>query len=168
MTPNARVRRCRTIATARPWSWWCIVSDALPLPLPGDPGVVVRSALPSDLNFIRRTWLSGLRELPNGLPDEFWWPAHRAYVERCLFNDNHTVNILGASDDPHEILGYAVASKEVLEWVHVRKGLRGNGLAGVLLRAAGFSRDNPPNTRWRTRASSSALRTSYRPQELRR
>jgi hypothetical protein len=130
--------------------------------------VVLRAALPSDLNFIRRTWLSGLRELPNGLPDEFWWPAHRQYVERCLFSDDHTVNILGASDDPHEILGYAVASKEVLEWVHVRKGLRGNGLAGVLLRAAGFSLISKPSTRWRTRSSQAHLAVVYRPSELRK
>jgi ribosomal protein S18 acetylase RimI-like enzyme len=143
------------------------MSEALPLPLPNDPGVVIRAALPSDLNFIRRTWLSGLRELPNGLPDEFWWPAHRGYVERQLFSDNNRILILGASDDPHEILGYAVASKEVLEWVHVRKGLRGNGLAGALLRELGFSLQQLPLTRWRT-LSSSTLRISYRPVELRK
>jgi hypothetical protein len=102
------------------------------------------------------------------LPDEFWWPAHRAYVESRLFSDDHTVLILGASDDPHEILGYAVASKEVLEWVHVRKGLRGNGLAGVLLRELGFSLSKRPLTRWRTRASTSHLSTTYRPTELRK
>src|SRR3954465_6108545 len=105
-----------------------IMPEPLPLPLSNDPDVVLRAALPSDLNFIRRTWLSGLRELPNGLPDEFWWPAHRAYVEHQLFSDDNRVIVLGASDAPvnsrgeHEILGYAVASKEVLEWVHVRKG----------------------------------------------
>lgn len=131
--------------------------------------MVVRAALPSDLNFIRRTWLSGLRELPNGLPDEFWWQAHRAYVEACLFSEARQIFILGASDDPHEILGYAVASKEVLEWVHVRKGLRGNGLAGVLLRAAGFDPvKSQPLVRFRTRSSSTALKLRYRPQELRK
>jgi GNAT superfamily N-acetyltransferase len=142
-----------------------------------EPGVVVRAALPSDLNFIRRTWLSGLRELPNGLPDEFWWPAHRAYVERQLFSDDNRVIVLGASDAPvnvrgeHEILGYAVASKDVLEWVHVRKGLRGNGLAGVLLRALGFGKvvsEARPLCRWRTSLASQRLFLKYRPSELRK
>jgi hypothetical protein len=139
-----------------------------------EPGVVVRAALPSDLNFIRRTWLSGLRELPNGLPDAQWWPAYRAYVEAALFSDANQVLVLGASDAPvnsrgeHEILGYAVASKEVLEWVHVRKGLRGNGLAGVLLWELGFSQAKQPLSRWRTRASTSRLKLHYRPSELRK
>lgn len=102
------------------------------------------------------------------MPDEFWWPAHRAYVERCLFSDDHKVLILGASDDPHEILGYAVATKEVLEWVHVRKGLQDNGLAGVLLRELGFNLSKPLLSRWRTRASTSRLKLHYRPSELRK
>jgi hypothetical protein len=94
-------------------------------------------------------------------------------VERQLFSDNNRIIVLGASDAPvnsrgeHEILGYAVASKEVLEWVHVRKGLRGNGLAGVLLRELGFSLTSRPLSRWRTRVSTS-LALQYRPTELRK
>lgn len=132
-----------------------------------EPDLVLRAALTSDLNFIRRTWLSGLREAPNGLPDLYWWPAHRAYVEARLFSADNKVLIAGATDDPHEILGYAVASEKVLEWVHVRKGLRGNGLAGVLLRELGFSQQQPPLTRWRTH-SYPALVVRYRPSELRK
>lgn len=135
--------------------------------LMSEPELVLRSALPSDLNFIRRTWLSGLRETPSGLPDVNWWPAHREYVEDCLFSANHKVLIAGASDDPHEILGYAVASEKVLEWVHVRKGLRGKGLAGVMLRSLGFLPERPPMTRWRTRAAE-VLSVLYRPTELRK
>jgi hypothetical protein len=134
-----------------------------------DPALVIRAALPSDLNFIRRTWLSGLHELPNGLPDDQWWPAHRAYVENQLFSEANKVLIAGASDDPHEILGYVVASQKVLEWVHVRKGLRERGLAGALLRELGFSPGNPPLTRWRTRDPGLfRLTLKYRPQELRK
>lgn len=140
-----------------------------------EPGLVLRAALGSDLNFIRRTWLSGLRELPNGLPDAQWWPAHRAYVEAQLLAEANKVIIAGASDDPHEILGYAVASEEVLEWVHVRKGLRGRGLAGELLRALGFSRERQPLARWRTPSSRGpgiqvipTLLLKHRPSELRK
>jgi hypothetical protein len=134
-----------------------------------EPDLVLRAALPTDLNFIRRTWLSGLRETPNGLPDEQWWPAHRGYVESQLFSDRNKILIAGASDDPHEILGYAVASEKVLEWVHVRKGLRGKGLAGVLLRGLGFSQGAPPLTRWRTRDPGlMSLSLKYRPTELRK
>lgn len=132
-----------------------------------EPELVLRSALPSDENFIRRTWLSGLRELPNGLPDVHWWAAHRAYVEACLTDPAIKILIAGGSDDPHEILGYAVASEKVLEWVHVRKGtLRGRGLAGTLLRALGFSRDLPPMARWRTHQSRDRLVLLHRPREL--
>jgi hypothetical protein len=120
-----------------------------------------------EMNFIRRTWLSGLRELPNGLPDTYWWPSHRAYLEDCLANPAIKILIAGGSDDPHEILGYAVASEKVLEWVHVRKGtLRGRGLAGVLLRALGFSREQPPLSRWRSRSSRERLVLLHRPREL--
>lgn len=132
-----------------------------------EPELVLRAALGSDLNFIRRTWLSGLRETPNGLPDAQWWPAHRDYVEGCLFSADKKVLIAGASDNPHEILGYAVASEKVLEWVHVRKGLRGRGLAGELLRALGFSPGARPLTRWRTWSSNAHLHVNYRPSELR-
>lgn len=132
-----------------------------------DPELVLRAALPNDLNFIRRTWFSGLRDTPNGLPDAYWWPAHRAYVEDQLASPTTNILIAGATDDPHEILGYAVASEKVLEWIHVRKGLRGRGLAGVLLRALGFSHDKRPLSRWRTRAGSS-LSVMYRPTELRK
>jgi hypothetical protein len=132
-----------------------------------EPQLVLRAALTSDLNFIRRTWLSGLRELPNGLPDGFWWPAHRGYVEGQMFSADNKILIAGATDDPHEILGYAVASEKVLEWVHVRKGLRGQGLAGTLLRGLGFSPDNRPLSRWRTKYSRN-LQFGYRPEELRK
>lgn len=133
-----------------------------------EPGLILRASVGSDLNFIRRTWLSGLRELPNGLPDEQWWPAHRAYVEAQLFSAANKILIAGASDDPHEILGWAVASKDVLEWVHVRKGLRAKGLAGVLLRNLGFSPDGPPQTRWRNHFASSHLTFNFSPWELRK
>lgn len=134
-----------------------------------DPDLVLRAALPSDLNFIRRTWLSGLRDAPNGLPDAQWWPAHREYVEAQLFSPNNRVLIAGATDDPHEILGYAVASEKVLEWVHVRKGLRGRGLAGSMLHWLGFSRERPPLVRWRTNSTRNRvhLLLQYRPADLR-
>ncbi len=131
------------------------------------PEVLLRAALESDLNFIRRTWLSGLREAPNGLPDAQWWPAHRDYVEQQLFSAANRVMIAGATDDPHEILGYAVAGQDVVEWVHVRKGLRGNGLAGVLLRSLGFSAARPPLARWRNQWSRNRLHLLHRPAELR-
>lgn len=133
-----------------------------------EPQLVLRAALGSDLNFIRRTWLSGLREAPNSLPDAQWWPAHRDYVEHQLFGDHNKILIAGTSDDSHEILGYAVASEKVLEWVHVRKGLRGRGLAGELLRALGFTKEHPPLARWRSQWTRGRLHLLHRPAELRK
>lgn len=133
-----------------------------------EPGLILRAALTSDDNFIRSTWLNELRKAPNGLPDAQWWPAHRAYVEHQLYGGHNRILIAGASDDPHAILGYAVASEEVLEWVHVRPGLRGRGLAGVLLRELGFSHEQKPRVRWRTRHSRDRLKTLYQPAELRK
>lgn len=129
---------------------------------------IIRAALPTDLNFIRRTWLSGLRELPNGLPDAQWWPAHRAYIEACLLGEPaYTIIILATSDDPHEILGYAVAHEDVVEWIYVRPGLRRHGFAGILLRWLEFSEERKPLSRWRTKTSG-AVKHRYQPRELRK
>lgn len=126
--------------------------------------VLIRNAVASDLNFIRRTWLSGLMEFPSGLPKIIWDRAHREYVEGQLADPDNAVLIAAASDNTHEILGWVVARPDArLEWVHVRKGnVRGMGLAGLLLRAA--RTPDPAPVRWRDR--SNRLRTKYAPRKL--
>lgn len=131
-----------------------------------DSGVLVQAVTNKrQLHFIWRTWLSGLREAPNGLPDEFWWPAHRGYIEQQLTDPQNVVLLAVAADAPDEILGWVVARPgERLEWVFVRPGLRGNGLAGILLRAAKVP--DPTPSRWRR--VNSRLRSRWTPRQKHR
>lgn len=124
-------------------------------------GITLRNAVGGDLNFLRRTWLTGLRETPSGLPKEFWWPAHRAYVESCLADETSSVVIAAAADKLDEIVGWAVARPgEMLEWVYVRKGnVRGKGLAGLMLRQLGLA----PGCQGRWRDKSGRLRLRWSP-----
>ena len=134
-----------------------------------DDPVVLRQATAGDLGFIFSTWLRDLRDAdPSALPDDLWFPAHRAHVERVLADPGVTVLVAAAADDPNEILGYVVAEpEEVLHWVLVRKGdLRGRGLAKRMLTAANC----PPGTpaAWATRDSRLRLKNPCRSRQIRR
>lgn len=129
--------------------------------------VLLRAFSPGDLAYIMSTWLRDLRDAdPSPLPDDLYFPAVRALIER-LFAD-HTVRctIAAAADAPDEILGYVVAiPKELVIWTHVRKGLRGRGLAKLLLQSA----DCPPGTpaAWGTALGKIRLRNPPRGRTVR-
>ena len=41
--------------------------------------------VPGDLAYVFATWLRDLRDAdPSGLPDDLWFPPHRAFIERLL------------------------------------------------------------------------------------
>lgn len=131
--------------------------------------VIVRQAVAGDLGFIFSTLLRDLRDSdPSALPDDLWFPAHRAYVERLLADQGVTVLVAAAADKPTEILGYILAEPgEVLHWVMVRKGpLREKGLAKRLLTEANC----PPGTpaAWATRFSRARLQNPCRSRQIRR
>jgi hypothetical protein len=136
-----------------------------------------RPAVPTDLAFIYRTWLSDLRDADRSpLPNDIWYPAHREAITRALGNPDVHVDILTTSEDPDEILGYSVYEpKVVLHWVYLRPDLRNRrlGLVGSLLNQvppgtpaswqipSGKPLRNPPRPRWaRARYASSSTGTS--------
>lgn len=126
--------------------------------------------VPSDLPYVLSTWLRELRDAePSGLPDDLWFPAHRAFVERVLADRSVAAVVAAAADAPTEILGYVVAEPgEVLEWIHVRKPLRGKRLAKRLLTAVNSPTDRPIPARWVTPDAKRKLATRAAGRKLRR
>jgi GNAT superfamily N-acetyltransferase len=127
-----------------------------------DDAILLREFAPGDLAYLMSTWLRDLRDAdPSPLPDDLYFPAVRALVERLLGDPTVRCTIAAAADMPNEILGYVVAiPKELVIWTHVRKGLRGRGLAKLLLQ----SMDCPPGTpaAWSTALSKIRLRNPPR------
>lgn len=125
--------------------------------------------VPSDLPYVFSTWLRDLRDAdPSGLPDDLWFPAHRALIERTLADRSVVALVAAASDAPTEILGYVVAEPgEVLEWIHVRKPLRRKGLAKRLLSQVTPPQDAIP-ARWITPDARKYLRVLPRSRVMRR
>lgn len=129
--------------------------------------VLLRDYAPGDHNYLMSTWLRDLREAdPSPLPDDLYFPAVRALVERLMRDPQVRCTIAAASDVPTEILGYVIAIPEKLViWTHVRKGLRGRGLAKLLLQSA----QCPPGTpaAWGTALGKIRLRNPPRGRQVR-
>jgi hypothetical protein len=135
--------------------------------------IMLRHAVPGDLAFIYRTWLSDLRAADrSALPNDLWFPPHREAIGRVLSDPSVAVMVLAPSDNPDEILGYAVAEeKKVLHWVFLRPELRGrqSGLVPRMLgdlappgtpaawqHPNGRHLRNPPRPRWARTAYASS------------
>lgn len=129
--------------------------------------VLLRPFAPGDNSFIFSTWLRDMRDADaSALPDDLWFNAHRAYIERVMADPKVRVLVACAADAPNEILGYAVATPtEVLQWVFVRKGLRRQGLAKRLL----LEIQAPPGTpsMWMTALGRQVLQNPRRSRQLR-
>lgn len=132
-----------------------------------DDAVLLRAFAPGDLAYVMSTWLRDLRDAdPSPMPDDLYFPAVRALIERLLSDPQVRCTIAAASDKPEEILGYVLAiPKELVLWTHVRKGLRGRGLAKLLLQSV----DCPPGTpaAWSTALGKIRLRNPPRGRLLR-
>lgn len=132
-----------------------------------DDAVLLRAFAPGDLAYVMSTWLRDLRDAdPSPMPDDLYFPAVRALIERLLSDPQVRCTIAAASDKPDEILGYVLAiPKELVLWTHVRKGLRGRGLAKLLLQSV----DCPPGTpaAWSTALGKIRLRNPPRGRLLR-
>jgi GNAT superfamily N-acetyltransferase len=129
--------------------------------------VLMREFASSDTAYMMSTWLRDLRDAdPSPLPDDLYFPAVRALIERLMGDPQVRCTIAAAADEPREILGYVVAiPKELVIWTHVRKGLRGRGLAKLLLQRA----DCPPGTpaAWGTALGKIRLRNPPRGRQVR-
>lgn len=109
-----------------------------------DEAVILREFAPGDTAYLMSTWLRDLRDAdPSPLPDDLFFPAQRALIERLLAQPEVRCTIAAAADRPDEILGYTVAIPgELLIWTQVRKPLRRRGLAKLMLAHLGC----PPGT----------------------
>lgn len=109
-----------------------------------DDSVILRPFATRDEAYIMSTWLRDLRDAdPSPLPDDLFFPAHRALITRLLASPTVSVTVAAAADRPDEILGYSVAIPgELLIWLQVRKPLRRKGLGKLLLAQA----QCPPGT----------------------
>lgn len=129
--------------------------------------VLLRAFAPGDLAYMMSTWLRDLRDAdPSPIPDDLYFAAVRALVERLLADSSVRCTIAAAADAPSEILGYVVAIPgELVLWTHVRKGLRRRGLAKLLLQSA----ECPPGTpaAWSTVLSKLYLRNPPRGRQVR-
>lgn len=124
-------------------------------------------AIRGEENYIKSTWLRDLRDAdPSGLPDDLWFPAHRKHIETVLGDPRATVLIAATADDPHEIMGYLVTYPEYLEWVHVRKLFREQGLAKRLLLTAQVEPNRP--SRWTSPLGRARLTNPCRSRQIRR
>lgn len=130
--------------------------------------IKIRQVVAGDLPYIFSTWLRDLRDADGGpLPDDLFFQAHRALIERLLGDPTVVALVACAADDPNEIWGYVVAEPhEVLHWVQTRKASRGRGLAKMLLTAAQV----PPGTpaAWSTPLSREHLQNPPRGRRIRR
>lgn len=135
-----------------------------------DSAVLVRQFAPGDTAYVFSTWLRDLRDADaSGLPDDLWFPAHRALIERFLADAETEMLVASAADQPDEILGYIVARPEELLWLHVRKGfLREQGLASQLLSSLARPLPDPAPVRWTTPLARTRLRVLFRSRALRR
>lgn len=128
--------------------------------------VLIRQFAPGDTAYLFSNWLRDLRAAdPSGLPDDLWFPPHREFITRALADGATTCLIAAASDQPNEILGFVVARPEELLWVHVRKGLRQQGIAKRLLLAASVQPSLP--TRFATPLGRERLPNPFRSRQLR-
>ena len=129
--------------------------------------VLLRECAAGDEPYLMSTWLRDLRDAdPSPLPDDLYFPAIRALIARLLADKTVRCTIAAAADEPQEILGYVVAiPKELVIWTHVRKGLRGRGLAKLLLQSV----DCPPGTpaAWSTVLSKIRLKCPPRGRQFR-
>lgn len=132
-----------------------------------DDAVILREFAPGDLAYLMSTWLRDLRDAdPSPMPDDLFFQAHRALIERLLVDPTVRCTIAAAADAPGEIFGYVVAiPEELLIWTHVRKPLRRRGLAKMMLQAA----QCPPETpgAWATVHSKLRLRNPPRGRSVR-
>lgn len=125
-----------------------------------------RNARASDLPFVYSTWLREARAADGSpLPDDLWFDAHRALINRILSDPRVCLTVAHPADDPDMILGYIVAERgELLAWIHVKERFRRQGIARRLLELVDVA-SAPAG--WTTPLGRERLRNPRRPRKVR-
>lgn len=90
----------------------------------------IRLGRPSDLAFVTDSWVKRGHEKGERLRDA------TARVRRILASESSVLRVASLEDDSDAILGWAVITNDdspKLHYVYVRRELRGQGIAKVLL-----------------------------------
>jgi len=95
--------------------------------------VMLRPRVLADERFIRATWLRAYRHVVRA-PSDWYYAAQGALVSRLLAESETTVAHFPGDSD--QILGYVVASGDVLHWVYTKGAFRRLGIASALLDSA--------------------------------
>lgn len=96
--------------------------------------VETRDYMPSDFNFIMKTFLLGLYfgdSWFSEIPKDIFMKEYHKIIEILLTRS--TVKVACLKEDPETILGYAILGKGSVHWVFIKKAWRGVGLAKDLV-----------------------------------
>jgi hypothetical protein len=96
--------------------------------------VEVRPGKASDLAYVYRTWLDGLRQADaSPLPNDLFFPAHREYINRVLATPGTQFLVVAPTDRTDDIMAYVVAEQGIIQWLFLRPQFRGKHLGLVQL-----------------------------------
>lgn len=89
----------------------------------------IRPGSLEDFNFIKATWLNGLRYGNSWftfIPKEIYYEAYSKVVDYLLYNPKTSIMIACLKNDPQVILGYSIVETDngVLHWIYVRSRWR--------------------------------------------
>lgn len=99
----------------------------------------IRSFLPTDLPFVKVTFLKGLYlgdSWFSVMPKRLFFNNYAPIVEALI--TKNVVQVACLTEDPDTIVGYSIISPdlETLHWAYVKKPWRGNGIGRVLMPAS--------------------------------
>ena len=106
---------------------------------PSPPNVVVRQGTADDVGFLFNSLLKSYRDAPavRGVPNDIYYKAHHAVIERILQRPCCTCLMAVDSEDPRVIYGYCLAEYVgdglCLHYLYVKYSCRGMGLARKLV-----------------------------------
>lgn len=100
--------------------------------------IEIRMAVAGDINFIKSTWLHGLRYGNSWftfIPKEIYFEAYSKIIEYVLMSPNTIVSVACLKEDKDVILGYAVYTNgyDCLHWSYVKSAWRKIGIAKELV-----------------------------------
>lgn len=101
--------------------------------------LLVRDAVPSDLNYVFATFLKGLyhgNEWYRQMDKETYFTESRKWLS-MLIVEGAQIKIACLLDEPDTFVGYSILSPnfQTVHWVHVKKDWRKLGVARMLLPA---------------------------------
>lgn len=108
--------------------------------------IAIRSAVPGDLDFIYKTWLSSYRyysSLGTFCRNSIFFDNYRQVIDRVLSKPESAVLVACMKDEPNIIFSYLVYEPDVLHYVFTKGAFQGHGFARRLFNKAFGDRKEP-------------------------